>query len=61
MGLISNLLISVIHLVFVVTDVLLIMILIRATYNLWRFEWLRLLNHAVQPVMSKRMNPGGFS
>lgn len=52
MGLISHLIISIIHLVFVATDMLLMMILIRATYNLWHFNWLRPLNNATQPVMS---------
>ena len=50
MGLFNNLLISVIHLAFVVMDILMLMILIKVIYRRWRFEWLRLLNSAVEPV-----------
>ncbi len=52
MGLISSLILAIVHLLFVVSDVLLILILIRAAYNLWHFDWLRPLNNAIQPAIS---------
>jgi hypothetical protein len=51
MGLIHNLLISIVHLIFVGMDILVTMILIRVVYERWRPKCLRLINNAVEPVM----------
>lgn len=51
MGLICNLLMSVIHLLFVCMDILMTMILIKVIYNRWRPEWLRQINNTVEPLM----------
>lgn len=52
MGLIHNLLISVVHLIFVGMDILVTMILIKVVYDRYRPECLRLISNAVEPVMS---------
>lgn len=51
MGLIDNLLISIIHLVFVTTDILIIMILIKSIYRLWQFHWLKPINNTIESVL----------
>lgn len=51
MGLFYNLLIGIVHLLFVAFDILFVMILIRVVYERWRPEWLRLINKAVEPVV----------
>ncbi len=52
MGLICNLLMSVIHLVFVGMDILMTMILIKIIYERWRPEWLRQINNTVEPLIA---------
>ncbi len=52
MGLIHNLLMSVIHLIFVGTDILMTMILLKVTYDRWQPECLKLMSRAVKPVIS---------
>ncbi len=51
MGLIHNLLMCAIHLVFVGMDILMTMILIKVIYERWRPEWLRKINNTVEPLM----------
>ena len=51
MGLIHNIIISVVHLLFVGMDILMTMVLIKVIYERWIHEWLRLINNAVEPVM----------
>jgi len=52
MGLIQNLLLSVVHLVFVALDILVVMVLVKVVYDRWRPEWLRSVSNAVEPVMN---------
>ena len=51
MGLINNLLMCAVHLLFVVMDILMTMVLIKVVYQRWRPEWLRQINNAVAPVV----------
>ena len=51
MGLIHNLLMSVIHLLFVGMDILMTIILLRVIYDRWQPKCLKLVNHAVKPVI----------
>ena len=51
MGLIHNFAIGVIHLLFVAMDILVMIILVKVTYERWHPEWLRSINNAVEPVM----------
>lgn len=50
MGLIHNLLMSVVHRIFVGMDILVTMILIKVVYDRCRPECLRLISNAVEPV-----------
>ena len=56
MGLIHNLLMCAIHLVFVGMDILMTMILITVVYKRWRPGWLKQINNTVEqlilPVMA---------
>ena len=52
MGLLNNLLISVIHLAFVITDILVLMIVLKGIYRLWQFSWLRPINNVIEPALS---------
>jgi len=52
MGLIQNLLLSVVHLAFVVMDVLVVMVLVKVVYDRWQPECLKLMSRAVKPVIS---------
>lgn len=52
MGLLNNLLISLIHLLFVMMDLMLLMILIKGIYRLWRFNWLMPVNNIIEPALS---------
>jgi len=51
MGLIHNLLISVIHLLFVAMDILMAMILIKVIYERWQPEWLRQIHNTIKPLI----------
>lgn len=51
MGLIHNLLMCAIHLLFVAMDILVTMILIKVVYERWRPEWLRRINETVEPLI----------
>lgn len=55
MGLICNLLMNAIHLLFVCMDILMTMILIKVIYNRWRPEWLKQINNTVEPLMVPTM------
>ena len=52
MGLIFNLIISIIHLAFVAMDILMLMMLVKVIYTKWGFEWLRHISDAIEPVMT---------
>jgi len=52
MGLFQNLLISIVHLLFVAMDMLMTIILIKVIYQRWRPEYLRQINNAVEPVLN---------
>jgi hypothetical protein len=56
MGLIHNILISVIHLVFVAMDILLTMILIKLIYERWKIKCLKPIIDAIGPLMMVVMN-----
>lgn len=55
MGLIYNLLMGAIHLLFVSMDILMTMILIKVIYERWRPEWLRQIDNTVEPLISPVM------
>ena len=52
MGLLTNLFISIINLVFVAMDILLLMILAKIVYQRWRLSWLKQVVDTVEPLMS---------
>lgn len=52
MGLINNILVSFIHLLFVVFDILFVMILTRFIYLRWRLSWLKQIANAIEPWTS---------
>ncbi len=51
MGLIYNLLIGIIHLLFVAFDILFVMILIRVVYQRWKPPWLKQAANTVEPLI----------
>ena len=51
MGLIHNLVISVVHLLFVTMDILATMVLIKVVYQRWRPSWFKQTTNIVEPVM----------
>lgn len=51
MGLINNIVIGLVHLLFVVMDILFVMILIRLVYQRCQPEWLRQINNTVEPLI----------
>lgn len=51
MGLIYNLIISVVHLLFVGMDLLITMILIRVVYQRWKPPWLKQIADAIEPLI----------
>ena len=59
MGLIENMLISVVHLAFVAADVLLMVVVLKIVHNRWRIAWIEPILMAVRPVMGIIMN--GFA
>ena len=56
MGLIQNLLLSVVHLAFVAMDILMIVILIRVIYNRWRLSWLKQAITLTNPLTTVMLN-----
>ncbi len=56
MGLISNFLIGIIHLVFVAMDILVIMIVIKVVYQRWQLEILRPVARTVEPIIKSTTN-----
>jgi hypothetical protein len=42
---------SIIHLFFVVTDILMVMILVKVSYDRWHFIWLRSFANLVEPAL----------
>ncbi|MCD4831701.1 MAG: hypothetical protein K8R02_07855 [Anaerohalosphaeraceae bacterium] len=56
MGLINDLLVGIIHLIFVAMDVLMMMIIVKIAYQRWKFEWFRSINNAVEPVINSIIN-----
>ena len=51
MGLIHNILISIIHLIFVGMDILVMMILLKVIYDRWHFVWLQPFANIVEPAI----------
>ena len=56
MGLIQNILLSLVHLLFVVFDLHLLMILVKVVYNRWQLVWLEKVSDAIEPVMDLLIN-----
>jgi chromate transport protein ChrA len=56
MGLIYNILIGVIHLLFVVMDIFFVMIAAKIIYDRWRIPWIEPILTAVKPAMSVVLN-----
>ena len=56
MGLIENILIGVIHLVFVAADVFFLMMLLKIMHDRWRIPWIEPILTAVKPAMSIVLN-----
>ncbi|MCK4913916.1 MAG: hypothetical protein KAS69_04895 [Planctomycetes bacterium] len=52
MGLIHNLLVGIIHLVFVAMDILVIMVLVKVVYDRWQIEFLKHIANAIEPVIN---------
>jgi len=52
MGLLTNLFISIINLVFVAMDILLLMLLAKIVYQRWRPSWLEQIANAIDPLIS---------
>ena len=51
MGLIHNLLVGIIHLVFVAMDILVIMVLVKVVYDRWQLGFLKHITNAIEPLM----------
>ena len=56
MGLIENMLISVVHLAFVAADVLLMVVVLKIIYDRWQIPWMEPILTAVKPVISVVLN-----
>ena len=56
MGLISNILISVVHLALCVADVLFVIIVLQIVHNRWQIHWMEPILTAVRPLMSALLN-----
>jgi chromate transport protein ChrA len=56
MGLIENILISVIHIVFVAADVLFLVMLLKIVHDRWQIPWIEPILTAVKPAMSVVLN-----
>ena len=56
MGLITNLLLAVIHLAFAVMDIITIIILVDAIYNRYRYQWLEQVAKAAKPILDAIVN-----
>ena len=56
MGLIENILIGVIHLVFVAADVLFLVMLLKIVHDRWQIPWIEPILTAVKPAMSVVLN-----
>jgi hypothetical protein len=52
MGLIYNIIISIVHLLFVAIDIFLLMIAIKAVYDRWRPSWLKQAINATEPIVN---------
>lgn len=52
MGLLTNLFISIINLIFVAMDILLLMILAKIIYQKWRPSWLEQISNVIEPLVS---------
>ena len=56
MGLISNLLVGIVHLVFVAMDVFLLMVILKVIYSQWELPWLKQIIKAIEPLMNFTLN-----
>lgn len=52
MGLIHNLSISIIHLVFAAMDILLLTVLLKVIHDRWQLAWLAQVNAAITPLIN---------
>ena len=59
MGLIPYLLRSIVQLAFMCMDILMIMILVKVTYDRWHFVWLKPFASMVEPAMQSIIYPLG--
>ena len=59
MGLMHNLVMSVIHLLFTAMDVLVVMILVKVIYDRWHFAWLKPFAAIVTPPVNSITRPLG--
>ncbi len=56
MGLITNLLLAVIHLAFALMDIITIIILVDAIYSRYRYQWLEPVAKAAKPILDAIVN-----
>ena len=56
MGLITNLLLAVIHLAFAVMDIITIIILVDAIYSRYRYQWLEPMANSAKPILDAIVN-----
>ena len=57
MGLIHNILIGIVHLIFVGMDILVMMILLKVIYDRWHFVWLKPFANIVEPAIKSITSP----
>lgn len=56
MGLIYNILISAVHLLFVVMDIFFVMIAAKIIYDHWRPSWLKQIIEVITPIIDHTLN-----
>ena len=56
MGLIENILISIIHLLLCITDMLFILIVLKIVHDRWQVRWMEPILVAVRPIISAVLN-----
>ena len=56
MGLLENILLSIVHLALCITDVLFILIVLKIVHDRWQIPWMEPILMAVRPLMSAVLN-----
>ena len=56
MGLLENILLSIVHLALCITDVLFILIVLKIVHDHWQVRWMEPILTAVRPLMSAALN-----